>query len=908
EDPRGITGGGSTERLKEEMGERAKNTVAVLEKYEDKSKLSLDSIQMVQELVPAVMADGGGLFSMDGKLYLVWDSYKYFALSSLEIGVDTLWEIGEALTGDDQYQDALWTYWDESKGFMAIMIGARALTEPVKVLINNFRHPFHRGSLKGGVVRGVIQGAKEGLTMPITIAKLHAFAGQDILRMKQDWKSKRTASKLLAEVERIKTAHGEGSPQHIESKATLKAAKLQRLKFYAEIFENYDKALDRAETWTSTEKGIVRHLSEKSWTGLNKERYLSLRRKFAIKFSDLYDEMSVGTNPELPPQAMNESVFEKPKIIAERIEKMKKALRDMKAEQITKKAVAIQEAINDSTKWAAMENKTLQAMNPPKIEELVRARGMEPGTTDAQKFLGEWAKELAKQVEETGKPNILSDFHVDGAKTPIEIVSQAGSGDAIVRYRGLDIKIPAAKMPPAAELQTLQGMEKIRGYCKKKWIVPAQAMTNIELKYDSRSGEMKWYRNGQDFKPEATAESIEKMQERYTKLLLEDKGIHVPEDFKGRIAKYGSVIPQLELVLGAAGTAYMLYEIEYATDKRATLIDQIAVLGSAMPAAWAFEKKIGSKVTNPWLHLFGVLASGIIGVALGKDAIEGIMNAVVPNIPGAHGVSLELGEILSKIMMVKFTLKPGIALIGRTNLGKRGIEMGANNIGKLLRNTGMHGKLKLIVGGKTFQRILVTAVGPKRAAVIVAGFADDALLLTPYAPIALATDVFDVGMIIWSGWDIYQIVKLVQNAEKLDKEMEARKDKFIDIKSLKILNAEANQSIRIKSGKINAASGFQELVQDEKALFDFLAQEPVAVIEFEREGMEGKEKWIFEKGKVKKVEIHKGGVLYAEMDDADASMLEEGFHEVERKEQSAIQTTTQGSTEKLAEVPAKKAV
>ena len=138
--------------------------------------------------------------------------------------------------------------------------------------------------------------------------------------------------------------------------------------------------------------------------------------------------------------------------------------------------------------------------------------------------------------------------------------------------------------------------------------------------------------------------------------------------------------------------------------------------------------------------------------------------------------------------------------------------------------------------------------------------------------------------------------------------MEARKDKFIDIKSLKILNAEANQSIRIKSGKINAASGFQELVQDEKALFDFLAQEPVAVIEFEREGMEGKEKWIFEKGKVKKVEIHKGGVLYAEMDDADASMLEEGFHEVERKEQSAIQTTTQGSTEKLAEVPAKKAV
>jgi hypothetical protein len=200
----------------------------------------------------------------------------------------------------------------------------------------------------------------------------------------------------------------------------------------------------------------------------------------------------------------------------------------------------------------------------------------------------------------------------------------------------------------------------------------------------------------------------------------------------------------------------------------------------------------------------------------------------------------------------------------------------------VLRKSGFHPKIKGIVLRKSAQRMLVAAVGPKRAAAIVAGFADDALLLSPYAPVAVATDIANVGMLIWCGWDIYQIVKLVQNAEKLDQEMEARKNKAIRPESIKIANDDAAQHIREKLHKIDANAGLKELAQDENALFDFLAKEPLAIIEFQREGIEGKEKWTFENGKTQKVEIYKEGNLYASMEDKDASLLEEGFHEIER--------------------------
>jgi len=869
--------GGSWERFKDLGTDHFPKTAEHLGSFIESPGKSLISMDFYSGLITSVKEDGGALMSIGGILYLVKDGYTFFALGSSEIILNSLKELGEAFMFEDEsYLDAGKSWVKDSMGFVVIMSAFRITTGLAEAIYNNIKHSEagKQRPIIRSIGRGALQGTLEGIAMPVTVVKAHVFGGQASYRFIKDTKLGRD---IAAADEALKTLTRNGisteSDQFRSAVETASSAKMQRLRFYAEIYKKYNDIYEQTRGLSLSNPG------KKAWAEANLARIESLRKSYALKFSKLYGEMhQAGLLPE-EFEAINEDMSkENPSKVKTHTEKIIELARQKEAQARETRITERTQEIRKLRKSGKLNESGIKGLSNINTDEILESRGIDPNSTRAEAYLEEWDKRMAEQMETGRSVNPRLDFKFEGAKPSIEL-RIGKSGQMTARYLGTEIPMEGIK-ESAITNPTLAELADVRAQCEAKWKLTAEALTQADYVY--KNGKFELTLNGQEL-PEGIldgADSIEAATKRYVQA-LEDGGMEVPKDFVRNMAKYGTCIPQLEIALGTAGAAFMLYEIETAEDKKATLIKQMTLLGTGLYAAGKFEKKWGYKIKNPWLNFFGALLAGIIGATLGDKMIEPIVQEITPNIPGINGISLELGEILSRYVGYKFTIKPAIELASRKGL-TRGIERQLarymeRTVMKESTNKGIRAAIKRIVTSQVIKRVIIAAVGPKRAAAILACFADDVVGFSPYAPVAIITDIVGAGMLIWSGWDIYQAIAVYMNAVKLDKELTARDGLKIKEDSIRIMEPEVIEEIEEKGISLG------DLSQNEQAFFDFLARQPKVTIEMGREGRVGLERWTFENGVATGIEIWNGKEKIASITGMDAEMMEEGAHEIERQ-------------------------
>ncbi|MBT7484120.1 hypothetical protein HN680_05065, partial [Candidatus Peregrinibacteria bacterium] len=865
-----IKNGAAVENAREMLGKKSE-VVNLLENLDEHSILEPKAFLL--KLQEAANNDGHSLCTFGGTVGIITSTMEWLTISSCETWAEAAYDI----FWEGNAKEGFVNWFSNTLGFVMVMA-------PTYMAANGILTALDLSKLH--LTESGIRGARAGVVMPYTLAKGAGISGhftwmkgQDLIVSVRQWRAK--------------------NPQ------AARLARLSRLEHLCRRFDQMNMLLDGSKRSVMSE-----HITDLDTKGAGKsflanraKGYLEVMREhYRAKIQYLARKMRASGDinfthaikgGELDPTEIQPIVDE--------------------VHEIFRREVGIENAENISPEevWKARTDPKSPHGGPEgwerftskQVDEMLMQRGIKPGSREATKYMEAWDQAISKQLAE-GKFDPFVALEVEGVIIRPRLQYDPASGRAI--YRGLRVEIPADKAPTSEALKSFEAWEALRKQVGEQWTTQAAIVTEPELTYNRKAGKFEFKINGEPFEP-LTGESMTELKTRYTEA-LEASGTKAPTGYAAAIVKHMSWIQGAEVILGTAGVAYMIYQIEFNPnlDRREVITEQVAILASAIAGIAVFEKTLGKRMTptSPamaWMHLFGVVVAGIFGVYLGEDKIEEILNIVLPEYPGMHAHSQELGEILWKQTGRKLVLRPLGQMAQRKatqTVLRKGVIEGAESLGKkagtrqierLVAKKGMQGVLRRslgrIIARKTVQRIIIAAVGPKKAAAIIAGFADDALAPTGvYAPIALLTDVLAVGAIIWSAWDIYEIIKIYDYAQKLEEELPQRESTNIKDGSIRVTNKAARLSIMTRLGDLDA--DITNL--NEENLFDFVSSEPMVEIAFQREGMDkgnidekdcDKEVWRFEDGIATYVAIYKAGELYAEIEGLDAEMLEQAAEE-----------------------------
>jgi len=824
------------EQLKKEFKD-CPHFQALLAKYEQ-DKWKILSIQFADDLITAIRADGKGLAIVGGAI-IVWNGYKYITLTSVETIAKSVYEILKApFNHDTDWTKSIIEYTKGSSVFIVAGAGMGGIVAAWQ---------------KQNVLHGILSGAGKGFAYPVTVVKTHLRAGQWIYR---------TARGMEFAI-RKRHAAPEVRPKIMEAEA----------RYYAEIFDKYD-TLERL----GDQAGF--YDPRKWYAKLSQKRIQELKLKYLQKFASVFGKKEFPGGKQLPTKSAND------------ITNAENKLRDWLQEQ--RSLEQNQNALKEPTTAIATDN------NKP-VHVKTEGQGLDTRHTYkyhgteivlTEKEIAEKAREIAQKETATGNvPKTPEQIQVwnnnnwqkaidslaeDKILTPVEI---AGKPDTY-SFAGQEVTITDAELKP--KLATgLTKDEALKAACMEKILAHA---TVEEVRIVN--GEHEYKINGQWIKTELPNKpaKIAEVKEAFIKYAKE-KGTSLNFDKFAAEAKTLKFLPILEKIIGLSAAIGMIYYLETATDKRKAVAETAAGFGTFWAGMQLTDWQIASKIIQTPKTPLQMAARTVIDIMGGiaaayglTEPVSNIVTSVFAMVPGSYGISKEVSEIFEK-MALRSTMRIVFASAENGALKKVIMKMGLESIslafekkigGILLEKIGQ------LAAKKGFKQIL-KALGWK-GATTAALLADDATL------IGVIDDIIAVGMIIWMGFDIYEIIKLIANAAEIKQEMDKRS--AAKITSFEIKDSASRKAFAAKLSPLGlSVEQTQEL--GEKAVFDILQSLPQTEIAIRRENMNGMEIWSLKNGTATGIAIlDEMGRVKCQISGEDTETIEKALANMTVKETS----------------------
>lgn len=346
----------------------------------------------------------------------------------------------------------------------------------------------------------------------------------------------------------------------------------------------------------------------------------------------------------------------------------------------------------------------------------------------------------------------------------------------------------------------------------------------------------------------------------------------------------------LEKVMGTAMAVYIIYFLHTATDKKKAVCELAAGLstffGGMKTSELLMVKKFGIPKTPLQFagHFIVDLCGGLLLSYGFSEPFEKIFEGFLSTIPAGHGVSKEIADMfekgayrgLSRISLAsaqKGVLRSAVTK-GATKLGLSGFETAFEKRigGSFLRKIGQ------LAAKQGFKQVL-KALGWK-------GVTTAALLADDATVIGVVDDVVAAGLIVWMGFDLYEIVTLIANAVEVQNQMAKRQERSIVGFEIKEPKARAILQEKLIPFGLSI-DRIHELPED--TLFDILRTIPYVKVQFTREDTLGYEEWTLKEGEAVGIAIYdESGEVTAQIRDEDAAEMEATLSEMEHAEEERL--------------------
>lgn len=458
--------------------------------------------------------------------------------------------------------------------------------------------------------------------------------------------------------------------------------------------------------------------------------------------------------------------------------------------------------------------------------------------------------------------------------SPVEVKGKPNT----YRFAGQEFKISPHEL---ADFKASSGIaddaEAIRNLSAQKVVanLAVEEVAIVNGKYRYKIGGQ-WIETLEFDNPAKAAE----VKTKFTEVLAKEQGISIDFEKLAKESPTMKFFPVLEKTLGTAGAVLMIYHLETATDKRKAVADTAAGFGAFWAGMkltdWSVGSKIGGGTPGRMAARTVVDIMGGIAAAYGfNEPIGKIVEGQFAKVPGSYGASNEMISLFEKattrstIHMALQSAEKGLVKEAVVKAGLTGVsEVFEKKVGGVFMK-----KIGEIAAKQGFKQVL-KAMGWKGATTL-ALLADDA------TAIGVVDDVIAAGLALWMAKDIYDIVKLIANAQEVQVEMEKRSKKPITGFTLK--DAKSRAALQEKLSPLGKTVD-QAHELGEAALFDHLRLLPEATVEIKREGMPGRELWILKKGEVVGISIlGEKGETIASISDTDASKIDETLQKMESK-------------------------
>lgn len=339
---------------------------------------------------------------------------------------------------------------------------------------------------------------------------------------------------------------------------------------------------------------------------------------------------------------------------------------------------------------------------------------------------------------------------------------------------------------------------------------------------------------------------------------------------EAKVLKYFTM---LEKIMGTAGAVMVIYHLETAVDKRKAVCEVMAGFATFYAGMKAADWQVGAKIKNPGWRMAVDLAGGFMAAFGFTEPVSEIMTSYFETVPASHAVGKEVSDIFEKAsykLMTRQTLQSvekGLIKKSVEKMGLRALSLAfEKKIGEVFLK-----RIGEMAARQGFKQVL-KALGWK-------GITTAALLADDATVIGVVDDIVAVGLVIWMGFDLYQLVMLIANAVEIEKQMAERQKHEIE-------------SFDIKDPKSRAA--FQEKLipfgltieraheLPEETFFDILRTIPAVRVEFKRKDTLGSEIWTLNSGEAVGIAIYdEAGEVVCEITDEDAAEMEVALTEME---------------------------
>jgi|GEM_PF-6604273 len=822
--------GETYEQLKQEFKDKP-NFLALLNKYGN-NKLGILSRQFADDLATAVDKDGLDMLIGGGKI-LIWNGYKFITITSIKTIANTVWSVIKGPEeGERRWKNGLSEY---TKGAVVFAFFGSVGGSAWAALTHQ------------NIGLGFLRGGGKGFAYPVTVANAHYRFGQWVYRTAQ--------GEILAV--KARTAAAEARPKLLEAEA----------KYYADLFDKYDKLENMGDQGAFYDP-------RKYYAQLSKRRISKIKLSFLNKFAKVFNHKDFPGGRLLPTKTAND------------ITNSEITLRKWLSE---KKGIP---QTPDTTKPGATETAAATATNDPVLQ---KSEGSGPDAKHTYKYhnqevvltekqIAEKAREIAQEeraannIPKAGEETAWNDANWKKAintlaeekiLTPVEIKGKANT----FKFAGQEVVIT----PEELKIKIAAGLtesEALKATCMEKAIahVTVEEVRIVKGVHEYKIGG-KWI----SAEVPTEASKLAEVKEAFVKHCKEKGTAHDFEKF-AREAKSLKYLPVLEKTIGLAAAVGVIYHLETAPDKRKAVAEISAGFGSAWAGMKLTDWAIGSKL-NPGARTVVDIMGGIAAACGLTEPISKIVTSVFETIPGSYGVGGEVADIFEK-MAYRSTMRLVFASAEKGILKKLVMKVGLDSVGAMFEKK-IGGvfmkKIGQLAAKQGFKQVLKT-LGWK-------GVTTAALLADDATVIGVLDDVIAIGLIIWMGSDIYDMVKLIANAVEINSEMEKR-------------SASRITSFEIKDGASRTA--FQEKLTPfgltverahelgEQAVFDILKTLPETEVGIKREGIPGREIWTLNKGEAVGIAIQDDmGRIKCQISGQDANTLDKALDSVKVKEEKA---------------------
>ncbi len=819
--------------LKEEFKDK-KTIQEFLKKYEGKwTSAILSPIDFVNDLLTACHKDSVPVVVGAGKI-LLWNGYKFATFTSAEVLFDSAKELIEAPFSDDVgWSDGISTYIAGSVPFIIVAGVGSGIWAAIK---------------GGKVLEAAAKGAGRGLIFPMEVARLHVAAGQRVYR---------TARGIEFFVRESRAAD-EALTAIIENRA----------RFYAEISFKYDALLQSAN-----EPG--HYWNPKKWYGkLTSERATNLRTEYLRRFIRAHNDLQAAlarrglpTSPSIPDAFVKDA-------------KSMEIMRDWRD-------------AHPSPEVAAKAATPAPLVIPDETPSFVKTEGTGPDAKHYYKYNNQeialTEKEIgAKAAEiEKGKPAGTTTATENWNEAIKVLVQEKFLTPTLVDgkpntylLQGKELVLDSAEIKARVAAGAVEA-DAIKEMCYEKVLthMTVQEVRVVNGKYQYKMGGQ-WIENMEFDQPAKMAE----LKAKFVKVLAE-KGASVDFQKFAAESKALTYFPVIEKAIGTAAAVLMIYHLETATDKRKAVAETAAGFGAFWAGMKLTDWKVSSRIIkNPNTPAkFAIrtvidIMGGLAAAYKLTEPIGELVDSAFSQVPGSYGASKEMIDIFEKAT-TRSTVRIALASAEKGVLKKLVVKAGLKGLSEFMEKK-IGGvflkKIGMLAAKQGFKQVL-KALGWKGVTTAVL-LADDATL------VGVVDDVVAAGLLVWMAFDIYDIVKLILNAQTVKTEMDKRNG--VEIASFRVLDPTSRAALQEKLIPFGlTVDRAQEL--GEQQLFDILRTIPQTAVEIKRVGMSGKEVWTLNSGEAVGIAIFgDNGEKMAEIADEDATKMDEALTSMEKSDGS----------------------